>query len=498
MLPRLQSLVQMAGSYGHPVHDVTFSGIQFSFTTWLRPGTSIGYADQQNGTFIAKAYPQPAFGTCAFGCKEFEAARNEWEAIPAAVQIAAAKRITFVGNTFAHLGEVGLGLGMDPNANSSGVGYGVRDISVHHNLFTDLAGAGVVTGGVQPDAHHPSDPRMTIKDVTIDNNLVTGVAEDYKDMSGILSTYADHTVITHNEVSDLAYDGIDVGWGWGANDAGGSQDYANRGLYNFQPVYTTPTTLKNTIVEDNLIHATKKVFHDGGSIYNLSADPGALISGNYIYDNQHTVGLYMDEGSRYVTNSNNVVQDTGVWAFTNASSTNNTSDNVFENNWYNSGATQVATGAPHNNQLIDNVQVTGSDWPLAAQRVMYNAGIKPALRTFAEATVPTPVGETLSAASTTLAPGASTTVTATVVNFSGRPVRLTDTTGLTEPVGWTVTPLSSLPRRVGPHDQAVRTWQVTAPSTTGSATLSDTISAVQSRIAHSRTLQVTIAVADAG
>ena len=130
---------------------------------------------------------------------------------------------------------------------------------------------------------------------------MTGVAEDYKDMSGILSTYADHTVITHNEVSNLAYDGIDVGWGWGTNDPGGSQDYVNRGLYAYQPIYTTPTTLKDTVVEDNLIHGTKKVFHDGGSIYNLSANPGARISGNYIYDNQHTVGLYMDEGSRYVT-----------------------------------------------------------------------------------------------------------------------------------------------------------------------------------------------------
>ena len=498
VLPKLQSLVQMAGSYGQPVHDINFSGIQFSYTTWLEPGTSTGYADQQNGTFVVGTYPQPDFGACAFGCAQFEATRNQWQQVPAAVQVAAAQRITFSGNTFSHLGEVGLGLGMDPNANSSGVGYGVSAATVHHNLFTDLGGAGVVVGGVQPDAHHPSDPRMTTKNVTIDNNFVTGVAQDYKDMSGILSTYADHTVIEHNEVSNLAYDGIDIGWGWGTNDPGGSQDYVNRGLYAYQPIYTTPTTLKDTVVEDNLIHATKKVFHDGGSIYNLSADPGALISGNYIYDNQHTVGLYMDEGSRYVTNTGNVVQDTGVWAFTNASSTNNTDQNIFQDNWYNSGVTQVATGSPHNNELIDNVQVAGSNWPLAAQQVMYNAGVKPNLRTFPGEAVSSPAGLALSSDETSVAPGASTTVTATIVNFSAQTVKLSDSPGLAQPVGWTVVPLVTLPAKVGAHDSAVETWQVTAPATTGTTTLTDTIAAVQASVSHSLTQQLSLTVATTG
>ena len=298
------------------------------------------------------------------------------------MQVAAATRLTFDNDTFAHLGQVGLGLGNDADANSSGIGLGVSAVTVHHDLFTDLSGGGVVVGGVQPDAHHPSVPQMLIKNVTIDDNLVTDVAKDYKEMSGILSTYAAHTVITHNEVSQLAYDGIDIGWGWGSNDPGGSQDYANRGLYAYQPVYTTPTTFKDNVVADNLVHGTKKVFHDGGSIYNLSASPGTTISGNYIYDNQNTVGLYLDEGSRYVSLSRNVVQDSGVWAFTNASSTNNTDDSVFQNNWYNAGIARVSTGAPHNNQLVDNVAVQGTDWPAGARRVIRQSGVQPGLRYF--------------------------------------------------------------------------------------------------------------------
>jgi hypothetical protein len=376
-LPRLTSLLQISGSYSNPVHDIAFRGLAFEHTTWLTPSSNIGYADQQSGTFLAQTYQQPSdfLSSCQSGCQLFEATRNTWNEASAAVQVSAASNIAFSGDTFTHLGEVALGIGQDNDAVASGTGLGASGITADHNTFTDDSGAGIVVGGVEPNAHHPSNTAMTDQNITLTNNLVSGVAEDYKDMAGILSTYVTHADIEHNEVTNLPYDGIDVGWGWGINDPGGSQDYVNRGTYNYQPIYTTPTTLKNTVVSYNLVHGTKKLFHDGGSIYNLSANPGAQIDNNYIYDNQHTVGLYLDEGSRYVTLSNNVVQDTGVWAFTNANANNNTDDNTFSNNWYNGGATNVATGSPHNNVLSNNVQVSGYNWPSGAQQVISQAGV---------------------------------------------------------------------------------------------------------------------------
>jgi hypothetical protein len=376
-LPRLTSLLQISGSYTSPVHDLAFQGLSFEHTTWLTPGSSIGYADQQSGTFLAQTYQQPSdfLSSCQSGCQLFEATRNTWNEAPAAVQVSAASNISFSGDTFTHLGEIGLGIGQDSDAVASGTGLGASGITADHNTFTDDSGGGIVVGGVEPDAHHPSNTAMTDQNITLTNNLVSGVAEDYKDMAGILSTYVTHADIEHNEVTNLPYDGIDVGWGWGINDPGGSQDYVNRGTYNYQPIYTTPTTLKNTVVSYNLVHGTKKLFHDGGSIYNLSANPGAVMDDNYIYDNQHTVGLYLDEGSRYVTLSSNVVQDTGVWAFTNANANNNTDDNTFSGNWYNGGATEVATGSPHYNVLSNNVQVSGTSWPSGAQQVIAQAGI---------------------------------------------------------------------------------------------------------------------------
>ncbi len=464
-LPLLTSLVQIGGTYSDPVTNIAISGLHFEYTTWLSPSTNIGYADQQNGSFIPDAEAQPAdfLTSCQSGCPLFEGARNSWHQMPAAVQVSAASGITFTGNTFTHLGQVGLGIGNDANAMASGVGLGASDVTVYHNTFTDDSGAGVVAGGIQPDAHHPSDPAMVVKDITITDNLVTNVAEDYKDMSGILTTYVTHADIEHNEVSDLAYDGIDVGWGWGANDAGGSKDYQNRGLYNFQPIYTTPTTLSDTVVKYNLVHGTKKVFHDGGSIYNLSANPNAVIDDNYIYDNHNTVGLYLDEGSRYVSLTNNVIQDAGVWAFTNAGGTNNTDDSTFTQNWYNTGATRVSTGSPHNNVLNGNVQVSGGNWPLAAQQVMYNAGIEPALRTKADSQ-PAPGGVALSAAASSVGNGGSTTLTATLQDFSARALNK-PSFALTAPAGWSATQVSRPLKSVPAGESTQVTWRVTAPAT---------------------------------
>lgn len=381
-LPRLESLVQIGGSYADPVQNLAFSNITFAHSTWNFPSGPQGYVDQQSGAHAVGEYAKPAdfLTSCQNGCPEFEKTRNEWHQIPAAVQVSAAAHVSFDGNSFEQLGSVGLGLGMDPNAHASGTGYGAAEIDVRGNSFTNSAASAIVVGGVQPDAHHPRDPRMTNHDVRIVNNRIVGVSKEYRDNAGILSTYVTRATITHNTLTDLPYDGVDIGWGWGINDPGGNQYYLKAGLYKYQPIYDTPTTFRENYVAYNLIHDTKQAMHDGGSIYTLSASPGTVIERNYVYDSQVTFGALIDQGTRYVVMRDNVFLGSSRWVYINSDAGNpdtfNTKDNLVTGNWWDVGPERNPEGPGYNNQVIGNTQITDGNFPPEARRVMTEAGAR--------------------------------------------------------------------------------------------------------------------------
>ncbi|MCO5995629.1 ricin-type beta-trefoil lectin domain protein [Actinoallomurus rhizosphaericola] len=373
-LPVVQSLVDVGGTYDAPAHNISFSGISFTGTSWLGPSSNQGYADQQTGAYISGNQSWPSFGSCNSGCTQFEAVRPHWSQMPAAVQVSAANNITFTGDQFVNLGQTAVGIGNDANAHASGVGLGAASITVTKSTFTGDAAGAIVAGGVQADAHHPSDSRMTNRDITISYNTVHDIGLDYRGISSFLPTYVTNATISHNEVYNMPYSGITVGYGWGANDAGGSNDYANRGLYNYQPRYSTATTASNYQITDNYVHDVMQQMNDGGCIYTLSANPNGRISGNYCLRTNGYFGLYFDEGSRYFTATNNVFSGIGgTWATMNANANNNTGTLTLTNNWYSNGGTNIVNG-DRGNTVSGNVQVSNGSWPSGAQTVIANAG----------------------------------------------------------------------------------------------------------------------------
>jgi hypothetical protein len=386
-LPRLPVLVSISGTLDDRVQDLSMVGIRFSYSSWLGPSSDEGYASQQSGTFLsgkAAAYPADPIATCAQGCSEFESMRNQWQQMPAAVQVSAAKRITFEDNIFAHLGQYALGIGNDAGATLSGVGLAAGDVTVVANLFTDVAGGAIQAGGVQADAHHPGDPRQTNRQIILRSNKIQSISEEYRDNSAILSTYVLGAVILHNDISDVPYDAIDIGFGWGIQDPSGNPSYLFR-LHTYDwkqnPIYQTPTTHRDVVVANNRIHGAKSYFHDGGAIYNLSASPGTLITENYIYDNHAMIGIYLDEGSRYLTVRRNVVQDPGSeWLNINtlhaAYPMRISPDNTAIDNWHD-GTKVGGMWTNYQNDLIFNDHlVINNAWPPEAQEIMKNAGVE--------------------------------------------------------------------------------------------------------------------------
>lgn len=388
-VPTLPALASISGTPSAPVRNLTFQRLRFSYTSWMGPSEPTGYANQQSGAFLkdpSPLRPADAWTTCGWGCPEFESMRQKWSQIPAAVQVAAARDIVFQDNQFSQLGQVALGVGNDPNANLSGVGLATRGVRISRNLFAVLSGGAIMAGGVREDAHHPSTPDLVNADLEIADNTVVTVSQDYKDNAAILTTYVDGARILHNEISGAPYDGVAVGWGWGYNDAGGNPNYdENQKGYLHNTRYTTPTTLRNTLIEGNRIHGVKTWYMDGGAIYNLSANPGAVIRGNHVFDIGDRIGVYLDEGSKHFRVTGNVIDTQGKWLNINTAGKmyrrRISTDNIATGNWHSSPRTGGRWLAEIGNVAENNVLVPTRDWPAEARMVIDKAGPRPVTET---------------------------------------------------------------------------------------------------------------------
>jgi hypothetical protein len=384
--------------YGQPAHDLVFVGLTFSYTSWLEPNTDGGFADQQTGGYLVgprSDYPgggqQPVF----------EAWRPHWRQMPAAVQVSNAYNISFLSDRFVGLGEVGLGIGNDSNGHQSGVGLGTNGVRVEGCVFSQIAGGGIVIGGMRAWAHHPcgdevcgpSAPgwRLIDRNMIVADNLIHDVAIDYRDFAGLMMTYTANVVFSHNELYNLPYTAISTGLGWGTNDAGGNDDYKARAtgnLYSYQPVYQNPTVAMNNTVIGNYVHESMLQMNDGGCHYNLGFQPGTVVTENYCEGRGSGLsgtfwGEYNDEGSAYITETKNVYADFGAYVTANANAANNTGHITFTNNWGSSadpglgGQANVVTG----NLVIGTggtATTKGTGFPSDAQIIVSASGLEPA------------------------------------------------------------------------------------------------------------------------
>ncbi|MBN6042229.1 ricin-type beta-trefoil lectin domain protein [Amycolatopsis sp. 195334CR] len=214
---------------------------------------------------------------------------------------------------------------------------------------------------------------MTNRNITVSDNRIHDLGLDYRGNVSVLTTYVTTTNVTHNEVYNLPYSGMSIGYGWGSNDAGGSDHYANRGLYNYQPRYSTPTTASGNRLVGNYVHDVMQQMNDGGCVYTLAWNPGAEISGNHCLRTNGHFGLYFDEGSKYYTATGNVFSATGTWATANYWGGENMGNWTVTGNWSANGSTNITHG-DRGNVVQGNVTVTNGNWPAGAQAVMANAG----------------------------------------------------------------------------------------------------------------------------
>ncbi|KAK0382653.1 hypothetical protein NLU13_9959 [Sarocladium strictum] len=277
VLPTLEVLLIIAGTYDSPVHDLTFQGLNYMHTTWNQPSSNLGYVDQQTGGYLGQSDVTDNW-TSLFPF---------WSQVPGSVQASAVKNLSFLNGSFSAIAG-GLGVGNDPSACASpGVGLGASNVLVAGMLFHQTGSQPITVGGVRADAHHPSDPRMINEYITVAENIFFDYGKVFTSVAAILLTYTSGSVISHNDISNGPYSGICWGFGWGSNDAGGSPEYESRGLYAFQPKYQTPTTLKDGAITGNIISNFGLQHFDEGAIYTLSASPDTKLNENCLWNAPH-------------------------------------------------------------------------------------------------------------------------------------------------------------------------------------------------------------------
>lgn len=221
--------------------------------------------------------------------------------LPAAIEAVGARNCAFVRCTVAQTGNYGIGLGI-----------GCHDNRIEGCRLYDLGGGGIKVGDIRmkPTAEAPIVPTGNrITDCTLsDGGLM------YYSANAIWAGIVRGTVISHNEIWNFPYSGIAVGWCW--NDK--------------------PTSCAENRIEYNRIHHVVALLADGASIYTLGRQPGTVIRGNVLYDNEKNsfarqywqLGLYLDEGSSEMLVENNLSYRVGTHGF----NMNGGAENLIRNN----------------------------------------------------------------------------------------------------------------------------------------------------------------------
>lgn len=306
IVPAIETLVQIEGTLERPVSHIRFEGITFSHTTWMRPSEK-GHVPLQAGMYLTDGYRiEPKMER---DYQNHPLDNQGWLGRPAsAVRLAAAHHIDFERCCFEHLGSTGLDY---EKATYGGTVRGCR--------FWDIAGNGFLVGSFSPAAHEthlpydPADRRELCTHQQINNCYFKEVANEDWGCLAICAGYVSDIDIAHNEICEVPYTGISLGWGW----------------------TQTVNCMRNNRVHANLIHHYAKHMYDVAGIYTLGSQPKSRVTENcvhtiyqpgYVHDPAHWFYLYTDEGSSFITVRDNWTE--GEKYLQNA----NGPGNVWENN----------------------------------------------------------------------------------------------------------------------------------------------------------------------
>jgi hypothetical protein len=221
--------------------------------------------------------------------------------VPAAVMVDGARHCALERCEVAHVGGYGIWFRR-----------GCKDCRIQQNRIFDLGAGGIRVGEDKMAATDAAETSRTL----VDNNHIYDGGHVYAAGVGIWLAQSSGNRISHNDIHDLLYSGISVGWNW--NDA------PNR-------------THHNTIELNHVHHLVHGVLSDAGLIYCLGVSPGSVIRNNVFHDiwpyeePSFGWGIYLDATCGEYRVENNLVYNTqsGGLMFNNGGHEHVIENNIF-------------------------------------------------------------------------------------------------------------------------------------------------------------------------